>query len=170
MDDEKSDDAWGLRCTLCHCTRIGLRVKENGELESASDISAENRIASIDDSERLLDARERMLDRRGRALDEREQVLGSREARLRAMDLRQVQRDKVVSDVLSKAVRRDRIAAGRNRAAAKRDMAANTQTWLRGNVDSPGAEARQEALDDRIHAQDDRVSAAADRLSLHVQV
>jgi hypothetical protein len=108
-----------------------------------------------------------VLDERQQVLDEREHVLAVREARLGVMEKRHVERKRVEKDVLTRGVQRDIMAQGRDFAAAERDMAADMDAWLRGDVDRPAAEARQEALDDRKHAHDDRCSAAADRSSLY---
>ena len=42
-------------------------------------------------------------------------------------------------------------------------MAANWQAWLNGDKGRADAEARQEALDDRLHSAEDRTSSSLDR-------
>jgi hypothetical protein len=98
--------------------------------------------------------------------DERHQALNVRESRLEAQESRQSERRDDVKDVLAQAAHRDEVADARDRAAAKRDMAANMQAWLNGNEGHAHAEARQEASGDRVHSKEDRTSSAVDRALL----
>ena len=65
--------------------------------------------------------------------------------------------------MLAEAAQRDEAADARDWPAAKRDMAANWQAWLNGGKGRADAEARQEALDDRLHSAEDRTSSSEDR-------
>ena len=99
-------------------------------------------------------------------VDARERDLAQREARVEAEETRRAERQKDVDAILSDAARRDERAAARDVAAGNRDMAANMQAWLHDDEDRADAEARQEALDDRLHSAADRESSAADRSAL----
>jgi len=96
-------------------------------------------------------------------IDERERVLEQREARIDAFESRRADHEAAVARVRCDADDRDDEAAARDWAASKRDMAANMQAWLSDDPNQGEAEARGEALDDRLHAAADRKSAAVDR-------
>ena len=142
VEDGDSTGAWAFECTICHRTRAGMRVSRNGRDDSGSDVARAKRQASAD-------ARERALD--------------DRESRLVAEASSQAERRDEVEHVMAKAVLRDEIAEARDLAASKRDMAANLHAWLHDVDDRPAAEARQDALDDRLHSAGDRKSSALDR-------
>ena len=156
LEDGDSSGSWAFECTICHRTRAGLRVGRNGKVESASDVASVQQQASADDRERALDVRE---------------------STLRAQELRQVERADEVEQVLLKAARRDEVADARDEAAAKRDMTADStvdrrrphhlrHAWPHMGQSLPDAEARQEALDDRLHSRSDRKASAVDRAVL----
>lgn len=108
------------------------------------------------------DAETSAADQRLRSADEREQALDDRECEIAA---RESQRAWLVDDVegvLTKAAQRDAVAASRDSAASKRDMAANMHAWLNRDEGRGDAEARQEALDDRLHSAGDRTASATD--------
>ena len=67
-----------------------------------------------------------------------------------------------VEKVLTKAARRDAVAASRDSTAGKRDMAANMTAWLTNDEGGADAEARREALGDRLHSASDRAESATD--------
>lgn len=102
-------------------------------------------------------------DARRAGVDQQERALDARESQLDARDYRQVERKDEVDNVLSQAAQRDEVAEARDVAAGKRDMAANLHAWLHDLDDRPDAEARQDALDDRLHSAGDRESSAVDR-------
>jgi hypothetical protein len=95
--------------------------------------------------------------------DERERVLEQREARVEAFELNRAEHEVTVARVRCDADDRDDEAAARDFAAGKRDMAANMRAWLNDDPNQGEAEARGEALDDRLHSAADRKSAAEDR-------
>ena len=102
------------------------------------------------------------IEQRLRSVDEREEALDERECEIAA---RESQRTWLVDDVetvLTKAAQRDAQAASRDSAASKRDMTANMQAWLSGDEGRTDAEARQEALDDRLHSATDRAESTTD--------
>ena len=145
LEDGDSSGAWAFECTICHRTRAGLRVGRDGKVESASDIARQRRHASVDERERALDVRE---------------------SKLRAQELRQVERRDEVENLLVKAAQRDEVTDARDVAAAERDRAANAHGWLHTVKDRHSADARREALDDRLHSQGDRKASAVDRAIL----
>ena len=102
------------------------------------------------------------IERRLRSADEREQALDERECEIAARESQRVWLADDVESVLTKAAQRDAVAASRDSAAGKRDMAANMHAWLNGDEDRSDAEARQEALDDRLQSAGDRAHSATD--------
>ncbi len=94
--------------------------------------------------------------------DEREPVLDQRQSQSQAGGQRAKRAEKTAR-VMSAAAKRDDEAAARDWAASKRDMAANVQAWLSDDPNQAEAEARGEALDDRLHSAADRKSSALDR-------
>lgn len=101
--------------------------------------------------------RERRSDDRERALDEREAQIEAREASRgeRLDDSRVIRAD---------ADERDEQAEGRDWVASKRDMAANTKSWLhQDDEDGEALAAREAAREDRHDSKGDRLSSAVDR-------
>jgi hypothetical protein len=145
VDHGDTPQEWAFQCTICHRTRAGLRVGSHGELESAFDVVIEQRHASTDERERALDVRE---------------------SRLRAQESRQIQRKDEVEHVLMQAAQRDQVTDARDEAADKRDVAAIARARPNLLQDGPDADARREALDDRLHSRGDRRSSAVDRAML----
>ena len=101
------------------------------------------------------------IEQRLRSADEREEALDERECQLEARESQRTWLVDDVENVLTKAAQRDAVAAARDSSASKRDMAANMHPWLNPNADSADAQARQEALDDRLHSADDRTESAS---------
>ena len=104
----------------------------------------------------------------GSSVEEREQAVARREARLDAQESRHAERKEEVMDVLSKADKRDDAADARDWASSKRDMAANMRAWMSDEPNYAEAEAREEALGDRVRASEDRDSSSTDRAVLAV--
>jgi hypothetical protein len=94
--------------------------------------------------------------------DEPELTLDQGEARLEALEPRH-ERETRTARILSDGSMRDNEAADRDWMASKRDMAANMEAWLPGEVDHAAAQARQEAWDDRKASAADRKASAEDR-------
>jgi len=145
LEDGDASGAWAFECTICHRTRAGLRVGKDGKTESALDAASKAQHASADERERALDVRE---------------------SRLRAQEVRQDERRDEVEIVRAEADLRDAVTDARDGAAARFDITANMQAWLNDVQNRPDAEARQEALDDRMHSRADRKSSAGDRAVL----
>lgn len=99
----------------------------------------------------------------GSDTDERERVLEQREARVNAFELHRAEHQATAARVRCDADDRDDEAAARDSAAGKRDMAANMRAWLSDDPNQGEAEARGEALDDRLHSAADRKASAVDR-------
>jgi hypothetical protein len=95
--------------------------------------------------------------------DERERALDAREDALDAREARRADRRDEVDNVLAKGTQRDQVADARDWDAARRDMAANMQAWMTGDERREDIDARQDALDDRLHSKGDRASSAIDR-------
>ena len=99
----------------------------------------------------------------GSDTDERERVLEEREARVDAFEAHRAEHEAAVARVRCDADDRDDEAAARDWAASKRDMAANMRAWLSDDPNEAEAEARGEALNDRLHSAADRTLSATDR-------
>ena len=121
-------------------------------------VTALGRVSLMSDER---DESEAAIEQRLRSADEREQALDDRESQIKAWESRQAERRGEVESVLTDAAHRDEVALARDWAAAKRDMAANMQAWLTGNEGRADAEARQEALDDRLHSEADRAASVS---------
>jgi len=145
LEDGDSSGAWAFECTICHRTRAGLRVGRDGKVESASDIASQGQHASVDERERALDVRE---------------------STLQEQELRQMERRDEVENLLVKAAQRDEVTAARDAAATERDREADLHARLHNIEDRPSADARREALDDRMHSHGDRTASAVDRAML----
>jgi hypothetical protein len=96
-------------------------------------------------------------------IDERERILEQREARIEALESHRAEHEVTAARVRCDADDRDDEAAARDLAAGRRDMAANMQAWLSDDPNQAEAEARGQAMDDRLHSAADRKSAALDR-------
>ena len=106
------------------------------------------------------------IEQRLRSADEREEALDERECQIEARESQRTWLVDDVENVLTRAAQRDAVAAARDSAASKRDMAANLHTWLSPDTGRADAEARQEALDDRLHSAGDRTESAKDHEAL----
>ena len=106
------------------------------------------------------------IEQRLRFADEREEALDERECEIAARETRRTCLADDVETILRNAAQRDAQAASRDSAASKSDMAANMQAWLSGDEGRADAEARQEALDDRLHSATDRAESTTDLESL----
>lgn len=98
--------------------------------------------------------------------NKRERALDAREDRLEAREARQADRRDEVDNVLARGTHRDGVADARDTDASRRDMASNTKAWSTGDERLDDAEARQEALDDRLHSRGHRASSGVDRAVL----
>jgi hypothetical protein len=139
IDSGQPIRAWAYRCDICHRTWAGYGMTdEQAQYDAATE-------------PRLRDA------------DEREHALDAHEFQIRAQEARQIKRKQEVENVLARAAQREKGADARDCEATRRDMAANWQAWLNGDKGRADAEARQEALDDRLHSAEDRTSSSVER-------
>ena len=143
--EDGDSGAWAFECTMCHRTRAGLRIGRHGKVESPSDVENQGQQASVDERERALDVRE---------------------STLRAQESRQMERRDAVENLLVRAAQRDVVTDARDAAATERDRAANLHASRYHVEDRLSADARQEALDDRMHSHCDRKASAVDRAIL----